>query len=94
MENAKMIPLLKRLGLNTYNVDKSPHIEVNTDICITCKDKPCTLSCPAGTYEATPDGRIVVHYERCLECGGALVICPYGAIKFKFPEGGVSYRYG
>ncbi|MCY0873585.1 MAG: 4Fe-4S ferredoxin, partial [Acidianus infernus] len=27
-------------------------------------------------------------------CGGALVICPFGAIKFRFPEGGISYRYG
>ncbi|ARM76797.1 ferredoxin family protein [Acidianus manzaensis] len=89
-----MIDLLKRLGLNTYNVDKKSHIEVNTDICLTCKDKPCIVSCPAGTYEADKDGRIIVHYERCLECGGALVICPYHAIKFHFPENGVSYRYG
>lgn len=89
-----MIPLLQRLSLNKYVVDKKPHIEVNTNICLTCKDKPCTVSCPAGTYEASPDGRIIVHYERCLECGGALVICPYNAIKFHFPENGVSYKYG
>ncbi|QGA53136.1 4Fe-4S dicluster domain-containing protein [Sulfolobus sp. E5-1-F] len=89
-----MMDLLKRLSLNKYNVDKTSHIEVNTDICLTCKDKPCTKVCPAGTYEPSPDGRITVHYERCLECGAALVACPYGAIKFHFPEGGISYKYG
>ncbi|BCU70329.1 ferredoxin family protein [Stygiolobus caldivivus] len=89
-----MIPLLKRLGLNTYDVDSTSHIQVDTDKCVQCVGKPCTISCPAGTYEASPDGKIIVHYERCLECGGALVICPYGAIKFRFPNGGVKYKYG
>ncbi|MFP3188730.1 MAG: 4Fe-4S dicluster domain-containing protein [Sulfolobaceae archaeon] len=89
-----MIPLLKRLGLNTYDVDKTPHIEVDQEKCLHCKDKPCTVSCPAGTYEPSPEGGIIVHYERCLECGGALVICPYGAIKFRFPNGGIKYKYG
>ncbi|AHC50793.1 4Fe-4S ferredoxin [Sulfolobus acidocaldarius SUSAZ] len=88
------MPLLKRLGLNTYTVNNKSHIQVNTDICLTCKDKPCVASCPAGTYEPSEDGRIIVHYERCLECGGAIVICPFGAITFNFPEGGISYRYG
>jgi len=88
------LSLLKRLGLNKYTVDPTPHITVKDEICITCKDKPCTKACPAGTYEALPDGRILVHYERCLECGGALVICPYNSIQFKFPENGISYRYG
>jgi ferredoxin-like protein FixX len=89
-----MIPLLKRLGLNTYDVDKTPHIEVDQVKCLLCKDKPCTVSCPAGTYELSPEGGIIVHYERCLECGGTLVICPYGAIKFRFPNGGIKYKYG
>ncbi len=89
-----MIPLLKRLGLNSYDVDKTPHIEVDTEKCVKCQEKPCIASCPAGTYERSPNGGIVVHYERCLECGGALVICPFNAIRFKFPEGGVKYKYG
>jgi ferredoxin-like protein FixX len=88
------LELLRRLGLNKYDVDPIPHIVVNTDICITCLEKPCVRSCPAGTYEPSQDGRIIVHYERCLECGGALVICPFNAISFRFPENGISYRFG
>ncbi|EHP69102.1 MAG: 4Fe-4S dicluster domain-containing protein [Metallosphaera yellowstonensis] len=85
--------LLKRLGLNKYNVDKKSHIKVNLEICRTCKEKPCIKVCPAGTYERSGDV-IEVHYERCLECGAALVACPFNAIEFQFPEGGISYRYG
>lgn len=85
--------LLKRLGLNKYEVGDS-HIRVNVEICRSCESKPCIAVCPAGTYEAQPDGTIVAHYERCLECGAALVACPYGAIAFKWPEKGISYRYG
>lgn len=89
-----MMDLLKRLGLNKYTVDPKPHIEVDENKCIKCKEKFCVRVCPAGTYEPLQDGRIAVHYERCLECGAALVACPYNAIKFRFPENGISYKYG
>ncbi|MCH1771094.1 MULTISPECIES: ferredoxin family protein [Metallosphaera] len=85
--------LVKRLSLNKYRVDREPHIKVNIEVCRTCAEKPCVKVCPAGTYERSGDV-IEVHYERCLECGAALVACPFGAISFKFPEGGVSFRYG
>ncbi|EZQ10021.1 MULTISPECIES: ferredoxin family protein [Acidianus] len=89
-----MVDLIKRLSLNKYTVDKESHIQVNTQICKTCKDKPCVKVCPAGTYEPDEKDGLIVHYERCLECGAALVACPYGALKFRFPYGGISYRYG
>lgn len=87
------LELPKRLGLNKYEVGK-PHISVNQDICRTCREKPCIKVCPAGTYEANPDNTVTVHFERCLECGAALVACPFGSIKFEWPTGGISYRYG
>jgi|OSPMetMinimDraft_2_1075162.scaffolds.fasta_scaffold00027_8 ferredoxin-like protein FixX len=89
-----VIPLLKRLSLNKYVIDDEPHIRVDSSICVKCQDKPCVKVCPAGTYEPLPDGRVAVHYERCLECGASLIACPYGAITFKWPKRGVSYTYG
>ncbi|KJE48825.1 MULTISPECIES: ferredoxin family protein [Acidiplasma] len=86
--------ILKRLALNKYETGNESHIKVNTDICRTCKYKPCTKVCPAGTYEANEKEILTVHYERCLECGAALVACPFGAIEFTFPEKGISYTYG
>ncbi len=86
--------LIKRLGLNKNEVGNESHIAVNTDICINCTDKPCTKVCPAGTYEEDKEKILIVHYERCVECGAALLACPYGALKFHYPEKGISYMYG
>ncbi|MCL4348548.1 ferredoxin family protein [Ferroplasma acidiphilum] len=89
-----MMDLIKRLGLNKNEVGNQSHIEVNTDMCKICVDKPCIKVCPAGTYEEDKENGISVHYERCLECGAALYACPFGALQFKYPEKGVSYIYG
>ncbi len=86
--------LLKRLALNKYGTGNESHINVNTDICKTCKYKPCTKVCPAGTYEPDEKEILIVHYERCVECSAALIACPFGAITFKYPENGISYTYG
>ncbi|SMD30717.1 ferredoxin family protein [Picrophilus oshimae] len=86
--------LLKRLSLEKHDVDSKPHITVNLDICAKCKEKPCVRVCPAGTYDPDPEKIMIVHYERCVECSAALVACPYGSIKFSYPEKGVSYTYG
>jgi len=86
--------LIKRLGLNKNEVGNESHIEVNTNICKNCVDKPCIKVCPAGTYEADKEKILIVHYERCVECGAALYACPYGALKFHYPEKGISYIYG
>jgi Ferredoxin-like protein len=83
-----MMDLTSRLALNKYEVGEKSHIEVDYEVCKKCKDKWCTYVCPAGTYEANDEKGIVVHYERCLECGAALVACPLNNIRFFYPKRG------
>ena len=85
--------LIKRLGLNKNEVGNESHIVVNTDICKNCIDKPCTKVCPAGTYEEDKEKTLIVHYERCVECGAALLACPYGALKFHYSKKQVYYYF-
>jgi ferredoxin like protein len=90
----KPMKLEELLQRNVYDVDKTPHIVVDTSKCRTCSLKPCTLLCPAGCYVLVDD-RVVFSYEGCLECGTCRVICPYDAIKWDYPLSGrgISYRF-
>lgn len=85
-----------RLGLNTYIIDREPHIIVDTTICETCIEKPCIYFCPAGLYTLDESGKIRFNYEGCLECGTCRIACPHGAVKWSYPKGGkgVHYQYG
>jgi len=96
MMTSKVWTVDQRLSLTKFNVDKEPHIKVNTEICRRCKVKPCVKACPAGLYTIGDDGELHYNYEGCLECGTCRVICPLGAIEWSFPRGGfgVWYKYG
>ncbi|MBI4370325.1 MAG: 4Fe-4S dicluster domain-containing protein [Elusimicrobia bacterium] len=88
-----------RLGLLTYKNDHESHIKINNhDVCVnTCKDKPCTVLCPAAVYVWNGQAKqIKVQHENCIECGGCRMICPYHNIACDWPRGGfgVSYKYG
>ena len=84
-----------RLGLLKYSIDKMPHITVNTDICESCKFKPCVAGCPAGCFELE-NGKLHFQYENCVECGTCKIVCPYGAVDWNYPRGsfGVVYKFG
>jgi ferredoxin like protein len=84
-----------KLGTLRYNFDKEPHIFVNSEICKTCKLKPCILACPAGCFK-TEDGKLIFQYEDCIECGTCKKVCPKGAVDWNYPRGtfGVSFTYG
>lgn len=91
--------LMDKLYRTKYEPDASHcHIEVNHDACLTCTDKPCLFFCPAEVYRAdVNDARhITVSHENCLECGTCRYGCPYQAINWDNPNGGmgVKYRYG
>jgi ferredoxin like protein len=63
--------------------------------CPTCENRPCVLVCPAGLFDW--DGnRLTYSWEKCLECDACRIVCPYDAIRLRFPrEGrGVKYRWG
>jgi len=82
------------LNANVWDVDGSPHIQVDTSKCVTCKTRPCIVLCPADTFVIL-DGKILHSYEGCLECGTCRVLCPEKAITWKYPLSGrgVQYRF-
>lgn len=98
----------KKLINVKYKTSDKSHLKVNQEICKVCEDKVCLNICPANVYkegvsdksapeDAKNDGTIeeciTVDYENCLECGACRVACPYGAIKWEYPEAGCGVFY-
>jgi len=50
---------------------------------------------PAGLYVWEND-QMVFNCEGCLECGSCRVVCPNGAVAWRYPRGGygVQFRWG
>ncbi len=86
----------ERLALNRFEIYKEPHIIVDKEKCMECRNKPCINACPAGLYTLDEQGRLQFNYEGCLECGTCRLICPHGAVKWNYPPGGfgVHYQFG
>lgn len=87
-----------KLGTIEFKKDTISHIAIkDTNTCIKCKEKPCLTSCPAKVYEWNEEKNIIiVNYENCIECGAAVVICPFDNINWFPPRGGfgIKYKYG
>lgn len=88
------ISLEDALNANVWDVDESPHIEVDTDKCADCKTRPCIFFCPANAFALLGE-KLLYSYEGCLECGTCRVLCPSKAITWKYPLSGrgVQYRF-
>lgn len=87
-----------KLFLNKFNPDSQEHCHlkiIDNGVCKQCKDRPCTLFCPAQIYKYE-DEKLLVSYENCLECGSCRIGCPEKNIDWEYPRAGfgVSYRYG
>ncbi len=85
-----------RLALVSFEHDEEPFITVETDLCRTCKEKPCLYVCPAQVYR-WENGELVYNAEGCMELGACLVVCHSignGAIRWSYPRGskGIHYR--
>lgn len=88
-----------KLFLVKFTTDEGhPHIFIlNDQVCLQCKDKPCTLVCPAATYTwDEANKKIVLAWENCIECASAEHLCPYSNIKWFYPRGGygIEYKFG
>lgn len=80
----------------TIKVADKPHISIkNKEKCINnCKNKPCTYYCPSFVYSwSEKKQKIIVSYEKCIECGACPWGCPYNNIIWEFPPGGYGIIY-
>ncbi len=88
-----------KLFRTKYEPDEAhPHISIRSKHCVNCADKPCLFFCPAEVYKRNPnDSRhVTINHENCLECGTCRYACPFNAIDWDNPNGGlgVKYRFG
>ncbi|ARM74691.1 ferredoxin family protein [Acidianus manzaensis] len=84
-----------------YKRDEIPHLEIKDQMtCKKCEEtygtpQPCISVCPANVYSWI-NGKIVVSYENCVECGACKIACPFNNIIWKYPRYGlgIALRYG
>ncbi len=84
------------LGRLRFVIDHGrPHILVDALACANCIRRSCLRLCPVRAYQ-WQEGGILLHWERCIECGACLHACDRGAITWSYPRGGygVSFRLG
>lgn len=87
----------EKIALCSIKEHKESHIKVDENACIECETKICIKSCPAHLYTIESEsGKLVVDHTGCLECGTCMIICPFGAVEWSYPEPGfgIYYRYG
>lgn len=81
-----------------YYVDEEfAHIKIkDQDVCAHCVTHPCLNFCPAGVFTMDRQGRVLVGYQACVECGSCRVGCPYLNVDWNLPRGGhgVAYKFG
>lgn len=81
-----------------YYVDEEfAHIQVREPtMCGVCTQKPCLAFCPAHVFTQDAQGRIMVGYQACVECGSCRIGCPLSNIDWQLPRGGygVAYKFG
>lgn len=79
--------LIKR---NTWEIDKEEHIRILRE-----EDLPAkTLAklCPMRCY-VLEEGRIVFHYEDCVECGLCRIVSKESSLYWSYPRGGKGIVY-
>ncbi len=85
------------MSLKYYIDEHDAHLQlIEPDVCISCENKDCTYFCPVGAYRQQEDGRVLIAYQSCIECGSCRVMCPHNNVLWKFPRGGfgVAYKFG
>ncbi len=85
------------LTLKYYVDEDYGHITIkDTRVCEGCEHKPCLNFCPAHVFTKDRQGKILVGYQACVECGSCRVGCPYLNVEWNLPRGGygVAYKFG
>ncbi len=80
-----------------YVDEESSHLRIKDEkLCLSCKERSCLSFCPAGVYRLTEEGKILINYQACLECGSCRIGCLYGNILWSYPRGGygINYKFG
>jgi len=88
----------EKLYFNRFVVDAGkPHITVRPHTVPSPALLSLTRICPAGCYAATPEGRIEITPDGCLECGTCrIVTSATGEVEWNYPRGGfgILYKFG
>ncbi|EFO80582.1 hypothetical protein OSCT_1522 [Oscillochloris trichoides DG-6] len=81
-----------------YYVDEDfAHIQIRDhSVCTRCATKPCLDFCPVQVFTADAQGKIMVGYQACVECGSCRIGCPLKNVDWQLPRGGhgVAYKFG
>ncbi len=80
-----------------FKPDGASHLKPDMEKCKDCLSKICTTICPAKVYEWNEtDGKLLVNFENCLECGACRIVCEHKCIDWEYPRGtkGVTFKNG
>lgn len=94
MNGSNSLTVDEKLALDTFDVDSTPHISVDKELCLECRTRPCLTICAAENYQWDEQADcLIFNCEGCLECGACRIICPRDAIHWSYPRGGYGVRF-
>lgn len=64
---------------NTEGIDPFPQVRLTSSLCTLCGH--CVAACIRGGHEITPEGKHLLHIERCERCGRCAEACPSAALE-------------
>ena len=87
-----------KIGVTEFTVDAgNSHMEIrDASLCEACQDKPCLYICPANNFQLDENGKVVMSWEGCIECGAAILVCQElgnNALTWVYPRGGFGVRH-
>lgn len=71
------------------DIDPGDFIAYNPDKCTACGE--CVMVCSVNLWSipAGEKAKLSPQYkEKCMECAACYAVCEYGAIDFRYPDGG------
>ncbi len=87
----------EKVALCSIKHHEESHIRLDEEKCNGCETRVCIIACPAHLFTIEPEsGKLKVDHTGCLECGTCLIVCPFNAVSWEYPEAGfgIYYRFG